>query len=249
MWATRQGPCVPANPEHGFVSWSSTTALRETRQAFTERGPQVNEHSAGNIWGRRQLVSGASLLSIAPLLADDAWAEDEPYDVVFDVDLGGDVPQIASFTVKVHPEWAPKGAAQFRKLVERGWYDGCGIFRVVPGFIAQFGLPAKPQPTLPNIEDDPVKVSNVKGTIVFATAGRNTRTSQLFINYKDNAFLDRQGFSPFAEVVGDGLQVAEQFYRGYGESPNQGQITAKGNQYLDQQFPKLAKIQKVTIKA
>merc|ERR1712014_184812 len=161
----------------------------------------------------------------------------------------GQTPREATITLRVHPEWAPKGAAQFKKLVERGWFDDAAVFRVVPGFVAQFGLPAKPQPRLENIEDDPVKVSNKRGTVVFATAGKNTRTSQLFFNYKDNTFLDKQGFSPFAEVLDDGMDVAEKFYAGYGEQPNQGKITAKGNAYLDDQFPALSKIKKVTIKA
>lgn len=172
-----------------------------------------------------------------------------PYDMVFEIALGGDKPTDASFTVKIHPEWSPIGAAQFKKLVEQGWYDDAGVFRVVPGFVAQFGLPAKPQPKLPAIKDDPVQVSNKRGYLVFATAGPNTRTSQLFINYKDNGFLDRQGFSPFGEVLGDGMAVVEKFYSGYGEKPNQGAITSQGNEYLDKQFPKLTKIKKITVQA
>jgi len=206
---------------------------------------------AGLSGGRREaaaaVVSGA--VSAAAAAPDAAVAEEgaAPFDVVLSINLGGDEPKEATVTIKVHPEWAPKGAAQFRSLVEKGWYDDAGVFRVVPGFVAQFGLPAKAQPRLPSIPDDPVKVSNTRGTLVFATAGPNTRTSQLFINYKDNNFLDRQGFSPFAEVLGDGMDVVNRFYSGYGEKPNQGTITAKGNAYLDSQFPKLTKIVKATI--
>lgn len=182
--------------------------------------------------------------------SDAARAEEaalEPFDIVLDIGLGGDAPSDASITVKVHPEWAPRGSAQFKKLVEQGWFDDAGVFRVVPGFVAQFGLPAKAQPELVNIKDDPVKVSNKRGTLVFATAGPNTRTSQLFINYKDNTFLDGQGFSPFGEVLGNGMEVVEKFYAGYGERPDQGQITKKGNEYLDAKFPKLTKIKKATV--
>lgn len=201
--------------------------------------------------GRRDLVVGAAAVA-APAVVGGAGAaradDTAPYDIVLDLNLGGDSPSDASITVKVHPEWAPKGAAQFKKLVEQGWYDDAGVFRVVPGFVAQFGLPAKPQPRLPPISDDPVQVSNKRGYLVFATAGKNTRTSQLFINYKDNAFLDKQGFSPFAEVLGNGMDIVEKFYKGYGEQPNQGAITAKGNEYLDANFPKLTKIKKATVK-
>merc|ERR1712032_1035660 len=146
---------------------------------------------------------GATLGKAGPAKAEEA----QPYNIMFEVNLGGESKKTASFIVKVHPEWAPLGAEQFKKLVQQGWYDDAGVFRVVPGFIAQFGLPAKPQPRLTGFKDDPVKVSNTRGTLVFATAGPNTRTSQLFINYKDNSFLDKQGFSPFGEVVGEGMQV------------------------------------------
>jgi len=198
--------------------------------------------------GRRGLISAAAAVAAPAVGGAAARADDAaPFDVVLAVNLGGDSPSDATITVKVHPEWAPKGAAQFKKLVEQGWYNDAGVFRVVPGFIAQFGLPAVAQPKLPNIPDDPVKVSNKRGYLVFATAGPNTRTSQLFINYKDNAFLDKQGFSPFGEVMGDGMAVVEKFYSGYGEQPNQGAITAKGNEYLDAKFPKLTKIKKATV--
>mmetsp|Transcript_135467 Transcript_135467/g.191671 ORF Transcript_135467/g.191671 Transcript_135467/m.191671 type:complete len:245 (-) Transcript_135467:33-767(-) len=194
--------------------------------------------------GRRRLMStgAAATLGYGQSMSSAKALDD--FDVVFDMNLGGDSPSQASITIRVHPEWAPIGAAQFKKLVEQGWYDDAGVFRVVPGFVAQFGLPAKPQPKLDNIRDDPVKVSNKRGTIVFATAGPNTRTSQMFINYKDNSFLDRQGFSPIGEVVDGGMEVVDKFFAGYGESPNQGQITNSGNSYLDSKFPKLTKIVK-----
>mmetsp|Transcript_118425 Transcript_118425/g.281117 ORF Transcript_118425/g.281117 Transcript_118425/m.281117 type:complete len:244 (+) Transcript_118425:95-826(+) len=196
--------------------------------------------------GRRPLLAAAAGLSLASG-AGSVQAAEGDFEVVMDINLGGDNPTQTSIKILVHPEWAPKGAAQFKKLIEQGWYDDAGIFRVVPGFVAQFGLPAKPQNRLANIPDDPVKVSNKRGTLVFATAGPNTRTSQMFINYKDNAFLDKQGFAPIGEVMGDGMEVAEKFYKGYGEQPNQGLITSKGNAYLDTQFPKLTKITKATI--
>uniref|UniRef100_A0A7S1WTR7 Peptidyl-prolyl cis-trans isomerase n=1 Tax=Alexandrium catenella TaxID=2925 RepID=A0A7S1WTR7_ALECA len=191
-----------------------------------------------------QLFLAASLLGVAVGRLSGGSA---PFDIVLNVDMGGNTPKSESFTVRVHPDWAPKGAAQFRKLVEEGWYDDAGIFRVVPGFVAQFGLPAKPQPELEPITDDRVTHSNKRGTLVFATAGPNTRTSQLFINYAENSFLDSQGFSPFAEVLGNGMKVVDAFFSGYGEQPSQGKITQQGNAYLDAKFPKLTKITKATI--
>jgi len=170
-----------------------------------------------------------------------------PFNVTFDVALNGGSQEKASFTVTVRPEWAPRGAAQFKNLVRKGWYNNAGVFRVVPGFVAQFGLPATPQPDLENIMDDPVLTSNKRGTLVFATSGPNTRTSQLFINYGDNSFLNKQGFAPFGEVVGDGMAVVDRFFKGYGETPDQSRINSQGNSYLDARFPKMTKFEKVAV--
>mmetsp|Transcript_36525 Transcript_36525/g.66946 ORF Transcript_36525/g.66946 Transcript_36525/m.66946 type:complete len:255 (+) Transcript_36525:78-842(+) len=193
-------------------------------------------------------VTGASLFQ-ANLPANAAEeGSTEPFDVEFQMSMGGDSKEKASFTVRLYPEWAPRGVNQFRELVSQNYYDEAAIFRVVPNFIAQFGLPATPQRRLPNLRDDPVKVSNKRGTLTFATAGPNTRTTQLFFNFKDNAFLDRQGFAPIGEVIGDGMKVVDSFYAGYGEQPQQGPLTVKGNAYLDEPFPKLTKISKISFK-
>jgi len=220
--------------------------------AETEKATSVSVQTrASSSAARRDALVGAVVGSAAlavPSVANADGAAPGPQ-VEFTVNLGGDNPTTEKFTIQINPDWAPIGAAAFLKLTNEGFFDEAAIFRVVPGFIAQFGLPAKAVPRLPNLKDDPKKVSNKRGTIVFATAGPNTRTSQLFINYKDNAFLDGQGFTPFGEVLGDGMAVVEKFYKEYGEKPNQGTLTAQGNSYIDKSFPKISKFTTVKVKA
>jgi peptidyl-prolyl cis-trans isomerase A (cyclophilin A) len=167
----------------------------------------------------------------------------EKYKAKFDTSKG-------AFVVEVHRDWAPKGADRFYNLVKNGFFDDTRFFRVVPDFMVQFGLHGDPNVQKnwanANISDDPVKQSNKKGYITFATRGANTRTTQLFINFKDNAGLDRQGFAPFGEVV-SGMEVVEKINSQYGEKPNQGSIQAEGNAYLNKEFPKLDYIKKATI--
>lgn len=145
------------------------------------------------------------------------------------------------FIVEVHKDWAPIGAQRFYELVRTGFYDGARFFRVVPNFIVQFGLAADPAVTRKwdkAIKDDPVSQTNRAGSLTFATAGPNTRTTQLFINLKSNTFLDSQGFAPFGMVI-EGMEVVQSINSEYGEMPDQGQITARGNAYLNAKFPKL----------
>ncbi len=156
-------------------------------------------------------------------------------------------------TIEVHRDWAPLGADRFYNLVKNGYYDQASFFRVVPNFVVQFGMSAKPALTQvwekANIKDDPVKQTNKRGYLTFATAGPNTRTTQIFINLKDNAFLDTMGFSPFAEVT-QGMDVVDKLYSGYGDpprGPDQGKINAEGKAYLDKNFPMLDSIKTATI--
>ena len=156
-----------------------------------------------------------------------------------------------SFTVLVHEEWAPIGAARLKEAVLAGFYDDTRFFRVIPSFMVQFGLSGDPATSTKwrsmTIQDEPVKVSNKPGYVTFAKTGApNSRTTQLFINNVDNARLDGMGFAPFGEVEGDGMDVVKQIYN-CGEKPNQGSVQSQGNAYLDQSFPELSKIVKATV--
>jgi peptidyl-prolyl cis-trans isomerase A (cyclophilin A) len=155
------------------------------------------------------------------------------------------------FGVKVTRSWAPNGADRFFNLVRHHFYDGAAFFRVLPGFMAQFGLSPYPEVSKAwdnaNIKDDPVAQSNHRGFITYAMAGPNTRTTQVFINYGNNERLDRDGFAPFGMVT-DGMEVVDKLYSGYGEGapggrgPSQELIGNRGRPYLQQMFPKLDSI-------
>lgn len=153
------------------------------------------------------------------------------------------------FTIEVHREWAPVGAERFYQLVKSNYFDECRFFRVVPGFMVQFGMngdPAVQQEWDRNIKDDPVTQSNKRSFVTFATSGPDSRTTQLFINFADNDSLDSQGFAPFGRVV-EGMEHVDAINAEYGESPDQSSIKSGGNSYLNQQFPKLDYIKKMSI--
>ena len=157
------------------------------------------------------------------------------YRVKFDTSKG-------VFVVEVHRDWAPLGADRFYQLVKSGFYDEARFFRVVPGFVVQWGINKDPQVTAQwqgkTIADDPVKESNLAGNISFATSGPNTRTTQVFINLGNNMRLDSMGFAAFGRVI-QGLDVVAHLYSGYGEQPQQNLIESQGNAYLQQNFPNL----------
>lgn len=165
------------------------------------------------------------------------------YKVKFDTTVGVVV-------IQVTRAWAPNGADRFYNLVKNGFFDDSKFFRVVPDFMVQFGIYGDPAIQKgwanANIQDDPVKQSNKKGYITFATRGPNTRTSQVFINLKANGFLDSQGFAPFGEVI-TGMDVVGKITSQYGEKPEQPMIQSGGNAYLNKNFPKLDGIKKATI--
>jgi len=156
------------------------------------------------------------------------------------------------FVMTANRAWAPVGADRFYNLVKHHFYDNASFFRVVPGFVVQFGLSAYPPVsaawTNAKLSDDPVKESNKRGYVTFATAGPNTRTTQVFINLKDNGRLDGMGFAPFGVVDAQGMKVVEMLYDQYGDNgPDQGQIEAQGKPYIDKGFPKLDSIKSATL--
>lgn len=160
------------------------------------------------------------------------------------------------FTVEVTRSLSPNGADRFYNLVRSGYFKDIAFFRVIPGFMCQFGIHGDPAVAAKwmdaNLTDDPVKGSNTRGTITFATAGPNTRTTQLFINFADNANLDGMGFSPFGKVV-EGMDVVDKINSEYGEGaprgrgPSQGRIQAEGNAYLTKSFPNLDYIKSASL--
>jgi peptidyl-prolyl cis-trans isomerase A (cyclophilin A) len=201
---------------------------------------------------------------LAGLLSAGCTQAPEPAPAPRDPELmkpGVPVPAPAEFRValsttqgeivlRVVRAWAPRGVDRFHQLVRLGFYDGTRFFRVLPGFVVQWGLSGDPavsaawDPAL--LQDDPVRESNRAGRLSFATAGPNTRTTQVFVNLRDNVRLDRMGFAPFAEVV-SGMDVFERLHAGYGEGVPQDRLTKEGEGFLQASFPKLDRIRSARI--
>jgi peptidyl-prolyl cis-trans isomerase A (cyclophilin A) len=209
---------------------------------------------------RRSLITLMSALALgtlaAPASAQDlsnpaALREQAPavYKAKFDTTKG-------VFVIEVHRDWAPNGADRFYNLVKNGFYDNVRFFRVIPDFMVQFGIHGDPKVSAPwreaQLRDDPVTQSNKRGYITYAMAGPNTRTSQVFINFGDNASLDSQGFSPFGRVV-TGMEVVDKLNAEYGEGaprgrgPDQSRMQMEGNAYLTKDFARLDYVKKATI--
>ena len=160
-----------------------------------------------------------------------------------------------AIVIDVHRDWSPHGADRFYELVQSGYFTDVAFFRVIGGFMAQVGISGDPalntEWRAKRIPDDPVKASNTRGTVTFATSGPDSRTTQFFINFGDNARLDGMGFSPFGKVKDMG--PVDALYDGYGEGaprgrgPAQGRLQAEGNAYLRENFPKLDYIKSAKI--
>jgi peptidyl-prolyl cis-trans isomerase A (cyclophilin A) len=204
-------------------------------QTSTNNPPAAGTNSAPAVSTTPNFSDPSKLTAMAP----------ETFKAQFDTTKG-------KFTVEVTRSLAPNGADRFYNLVKSGYFTDVEFFRVVPGFMCQFGIHGDPAVSAKwrdaNITDDPVKGSNTRGTITFATAGPNTRTTQLFINFGNNANLDGMGFSPFGKVT-EGMDVVDKINSEYGENPPdaQGHIQTEGNTYLKKTFPNLDYIKSATI--
>jgi len=189
---------------------------------------------------KEKLANPASLTEKAP----------DKYQARFETEKG-------TFTVEVHREWAPLGADRFYNLVRNGYFDDCRFFRVVAGFMVQFGINGDPALNAAwrnaKISDDPVTQSNTRGMMTFATSGPNSRTTQVFINFADrNSSLDGQGFAPFGKIT-EGMDVVDKLNAEYGDGapygrgPDQGRMQSEGNAYLMKDFGKLDFVKTATI--
>ncbi len=187
--------------------------------------------------------TAAAAPKAAPAGAPATAAAPDSFRVAFETTRG-------NFVVQVNRAWAPLGADRFYALINQQFYDGEKFFRVVPGFVAQFGLNGNPKVSAAwddkTIVDDSVRHTNAKYTLTFADKGPNTRSYQMFLNLKDNGRLDGMGFAPIGAVV-SGQAVVDSLYSGYGETPDQDMIQAQGNDYLEHLFPKLDGIKSVKI--
>ena len=187
-------------------------------------------------------VIGVAAFAMAVSVAAQEKAPDT-YKVKLDTSKG-------PFVIEVHRSWAPLGADHFYSLVKSGFYNDVRFFRVVPNFMVQFGMNGDPKVQSAHnttIKDDPAKESNKRGYVTFAKTGApNSRSTQIFINFKDNAFLDAQGFAPIGQVV-SGMDIVDKINAEYREQPNQNEIRGSGNAYLTREFPKLDYVKTATI--
>ena len=206
---------------------------------------------------RRLILTLALLLAAGPALAQGKLANpaalNEPapatYKAKFDTSKG-------VFVIEVTRAWAPQGADRFYNLVKNGFFDNTRFFRVIPNFMVQFGISGDPvlntKWRVARIPDDRPAQSNTRGMVTFATSGPNARTTQVFINFKNNSRLDPLGFAPFGKVV-SGMNIVDALNSEYGESapdgrgPDQMRLQAEGNAYLAKDFPRMDFIKKATI--
>src|ERR1700730_8407576 len=226
--------------------------LQGPAQARPQAQPAAKSSTAQGTTAKKSTGTTAARPAYDRPLLDPALLKErapDEYKVQFSTTRG-------DFVVTVTRSWSPLGADRFYNLVKHHFYDNASFFRVLPNFMAQFGISAYPavnkvwEPAV--IKDDPVTQSNTRGYVTFATGGPNTRTTQVFINFGDNNRLDHDGFAPFG-LVTDGMKVVDMLYDQYGEGapsgggPDQNQIQKQGKPYLDKGWPKLDFIKTATI--
>ncbi len=212
------------------------------------------------------LVSGAIVACSqgAPPAANSQSSPSRPFDqaLMRPADLNEKAPETfdvkfvttkGEFAIRITRAWAPNGADRFYNLVKHHYFDGAKFFRVIPAFVAQFGISPYPEVNRvwenSNIQDDPVKHSNTRGSLTFAaTQQPNSRSTQLFFNFVDNARLDPMGFAPIGNVT-SGMEVVDQIYSGYGrdQQADQDQAGKEGNTYFEKYFPKLDSIKSASL--
>jgi peptidyl-prolyl cis-trans isomerase A (cyclophilin A) len=226
-----------------LVAVAGSCGREETKAPAPAATATAPAAAATSIPSAAPAASAAPPAALRPLLDPSRASEKAPerFRVRFETTKG-------PFVIEVTRAWAPRGADRFYNLVRLGFYDDIAFFRVIDNFMVQFGINGDPAVNRvwqkAQIQDDPVSQSNKRGMVTYATAGRDTRTTQLFINFKDNTGLDGQGFAPFGRVV-EGLPVVDSLYSGYGEGapsgmgPEQGRAQEQGNSYLKGSFPKL----------
>ena len=236
---------VAVSASLGFATPAQTPAPAAAPKSSSQSGTTATKKPATAGTATHAATYDRALLHPA-LLKDKA---PDTYVVKF-VTTRGD------FTITVTRAWAPLGADRFYNLVKHHFYDNAVVFRAVPNFVTQFGISSYPPVSAAwkktEIKDDPVTQSNKKGSIVFATAGPNTRTTQVFINFADNGNLDSMGFAPFGRVV-SGMEIVDALNAEYGEGaprgrgPDQGRLQREGNAYLAKDFPRMDFVKKATI--
>jgi peptidyl-prolyl cis-trans isomerase A (cyclophilin A) len=229
---------IPASAPTPSATLAMSASAAPSASALASASPKASASAAS-----APIASGPSTQKSAAQLAPALAKETAPaeYKAKFNTTKG-------SFTIDVHRDWAPLGADRFYNLVKLGFYNETRFFRVVDGFMVQWGIHGDPAVNAEwktnTIQDDPVTQSNKKGFISFATSGANSRTTQVFINFGDNSRLDKMGFAAFGQVI-DGQSVVDALYKGYGEGaprgmgPDQGRMQAEGNTYLKKDFDKL----------
>lgn len=238
--AGQPGPASPGSAQMVYVEAPASAPIPAER----EDGQGDEPESAAPMWYPGEPVPQ---LWLRPELATER-APDQ-FVAVFDTTAG-------EFVVRVNRAWAPHGADRFFNLLRIGFYSDIAVFRAIPGFMVQFGIHGVPEVNAAwkqaRIPDDAIHQSNVRGTVVFAMSGPDTRTVQLFVNTVDNSRLDRMGFAPFGEVI-EGMDVVDSLYSGYGkgaprgQEPSQSEMQARGNDYARAQFPKLDYIETVRL--